>query len=63
MSLEQGQEIRFKTEVTKAIVLLNAESKKLSINNIAKYARYSRKEIELNLYEIGLICEQVESDS
>jgi len=62
MDLEKQQEVSFKSAVTNGILQLIAEGKKLNINNIALASKYPRKEIELNLYEIGLICEKLEED-
>jgi hypothetical protein len=60
MQFERQEEVKFKTDVTKAILQLIALGKKLNINNIAKTARYTRRDIEENLYEIGLIIEKLE---
>ncbi len=60
MNFEQNENTQFKSAITKAVVKLLSEDKALSINNIALASRYPRREIELNLYEVGLICEQIE---
>lgn len=60
MSFINEQDAKFKGDMARAIKGLILEGKKLSPINIARASRYPFKEIEVNLFEIGQICEEIE---
>jgi hypothetical protein len=60
MDFIRKQDVDFRSAVSLAIISLIVEDKKRSPKNISIKSGYSMKEIELNLYDIGLICETLE---
>lgn len=62
MQFIHEQDIKFKGDVTRAVRKLMIANKKLSPLNIAREAGYTFKEIEINLFEVGQICEELEEN-
>ena len=62
MQFIQQEDVKFKGDITKAVKKLMTEKKKLSPLNIARASGYPFKEIEINLFEVGQICEELEEN-
>ena len=60
MEIERSHNVTFKKKISLAIIELIREGKKRSPKNLALKSNYSLREIELNLYEIGLMIDTLE---
>ena len=59
MALDRDDNNKFTARMTKALLSLSAQNKKLSPKNISIESRYNMKEIELNLFEIETIMDSL----
>jgi hypothetical protein len=58
-NLDRDDNNAFVQRITSSVISLNRKGIKLTPTNISKESKYNMKEIELNLYEIGVIIDSL----
>ena len=59
MAYDRDDNNKFTANMTNGVLALDRKGKKINIPNLSKETGYSKKEIEINLYEIQVIMDSL----